>query len=332
MNAINSFAKSGMWDYKNIIVPAVIGVPLAVESIILAKNIYQKPHVITEKYNALKNKTIKSFTAQPFENKKDAIFRISKNAFILLSCLSLMAGAAYASILLLPGTFAITTAISSIFLIGKTFLNAKEYRKKFTNMFCAQEGEDPVIAKRRILKNIIKTTVITAIAVASIALVTHFVLMPMLTNGFMWQIPLPFQTKGVVFAEYASIGVLNGALAYNKWEKGDKLGALYHLFIGALSFIFPAFYWNTEMRLHHSFYGLLLMSTPYKPLQMLGSMVCFDSALYMLQPLRGYTSVNSFGFPQFHSYDFINTIVDTPSPYASGYASSLILENINDNT
>lgn len=330
MSTITNLAKSIVWDYKNIIVPTAVAIPLAVEGAILAKNIYQKPHVIKDKLSAAKNNIIKSFTIQSGENQRDAFLRIVKNSFILLSCLALMAGAAYASVILLPASLAITTAISSIFLIGKLFLNANEYKKQIVDMFTAREGEDQTVAKKRILKNILKTAAVTTIATAAIAIGVHFILMPMLAHGFTWQIYLPFQTKAVVFAEYASIGILNGGIAYHKWKKGDKAGAIYHLFIGALSFVFPAFYWNTDMRLHHSFYGLLMMTAPYRSLRMLGGIICFDSALYMLAPLRGYTTVNSWGYPHFNRYDFINTIVDNPSLYANGYAGSLMLENIND--
>lgn len=320
-----------MWDYRNVIVPLAVGVPLAVEGAILAKNIYQKPHVIKEKFTAAKAKIIDSFTVRPGENKRDAILRIAKNVFLVLGCLSLMAAAAYASVVLLPGSFAITTAISSIFLIGKLFLNAKKYMNQFLDLYRAREGEDPAAAKKRIMKNILKTVAITTVAIAAIAIAVYFFLVPLITHGFTWHFDLPFQTKGVVFAEYASIGVVNGGLAYHKWKKGDRLGALYHLGVGALSFAFPSFYWNNDMRLHHSFYGLLLMTTPSRPLRMFGGAVCFDSALYMIEPLRGYWSIDSWGIRHFNQYDFINTVVDKPAVYAGGYAGSLMLENVNNN-
>lgn len=330
MSAINNFAISGAWDYRNVIVPAAVGIPLAVEGAILAKNIYQKPHVIKEKFIALKDKAIDSFTLRQGEDFWVGILRIAKNCFYLLSCLALMATAAYFSIILLPSALAITTAISSIFLIGKLFMNAGEYKRQLIDAFTARDGEDPVEAKKRIRKNIFKAALLTAGAIGAIA-IGAYVLYPILTNGFSWAVGLPFQSKGVVFAEYASVGALHGGLAYNKWKKGDKWGALYHLFAAALSFIFPSFYWNNDMRLHHSFYGLLLMATPYRSLQFLGGVVTLDSSLYMLEPWRGYTSINAWGWPQKNEYDFINSVVDNFPLFAGTYAGSMMLQNVNDN-
>jgi hypothetical protein len=328
MSTINNLAKYGMWDYKNIIAPLAAGLPLAVETAIFAKNIYQKPHIIKEKWQSLKDKVIESFTVHKGEERRDTIWRISKNSLLLLSCLSLMAAAAYGSVVLLPIGVSITTAITAIFLIGKLFLNAKEYKKQIVDAFTQKKDEDPVAAKHRIRRNIIKAIAIGVITVAAIGIGIH-ILSPMISHGFSWSVSLPLQTKGVVFAEYAAVGVLHGAIACYKWKKGNRSEALFHLFAAALSFIFPAFYWNGNMRLHHSFYGLLLMAAPSRTLKMFGTMATFDSALYMLAPLRGYWGTTPWGTPHFHEYDFINIVVDNVPLFAAGYASSMILENIN---
>jgi hypothetical protein len=199
-------------------------------------------------------------------------------------------------------------------------------------MFHRKKNESAIESRKRILKNVQKTAVTASLAIGAIAATTYWILAPMLANGFTWKIDLPFQTKEVVFAEYASIGILNGAIAHAKWKKQEKREAFYHSLVGLLSFAFPSFYWNNDMRLHHSFYGLLLMSTPSRPLRMLGSAITFDSSLYMFEPLRGYDAADpQFGGTSFYEYDFINTILDHPSLYASGYAGALILENLNQN-
>lgn len=330
MSSISDFSKYCMWDYKNIIAPVAAGLPLAVETAIFAKNVYQKPHLIKEKLQSLKEKVIESFTIHEDESKSDAIWRIGKNSFILLSCLSLMAAAAYCSIVLLPIGVSITTAITAIFLIGKLFLNAHKYKKQIIEAFTQKKDEDPVQAKQRIRKNIIKAIAIGIIAAAAIA-IGVYILTPMISHGFSWSVSLPFQTKGVVFAEYAAVGLLHGAIACYQWKKGNRSEALFHLFACALSFIFPGFYWNGEMRLHHSFYGLLLMAAPSRTLKMFGTMATIDSALYMLAPLRGYWGTTSWGTSRFCEYDFINIVVDHVPLFTAGYASSMILENINKN-
>lgn len=329
MPSIHDIAKSGAWDYKDFIVPAAVAIPLALEGAILAKNIYQNPQFIKEKFLSLKNKVIESFTIQKDEKKSEAIKRIVKNCFILLSCLSLMAAAVYFSAILLPGAFAITTAISSVFLIGKLFVNFKEYKKQIVEAFSIKDGEDPEEARKRIRKNKLKALAIAVVAIATVA-IAAYILMPMFAGGFCFSVSLPLQTKGVVFAEYAAVGVLHGALAYRQWKKGNKSGALFHIFAAALSFAFPGYYWNHEMRLHHSFYGLLLMAAPSRSLKFFGSLVTFDSLLYMISPWRGYSAVNQWGYQLDYQYDFINSVVDNCALFAGAYAGANILENINN--
>lgn len=328
MSSINDFATSGAWNYKDIIVPAVVSIPLAIEGATLAKNIYQKPHIVKEKFAALKAKVIESFTVHEGEERNKAILRIAKNCLILVAALGLMATAAYFSAILLPGTLAITTAISSVFLIGKLFVNFNTYKKQLIEAFTVKEGEDPAEAAKRIKKNKLKALALAAFTIATIV-IGAYVLMPMMTNGFSFAVSLPLQTKGVVFAEYAAVGVLHGALAYRQWKKGNKAAAIFHLFAAALSFIFPAYYWNNEMRLHHSFYGLLLMAAPSRSLKFFGSLVCFDSALYFLSAFRGYVVSIPYWGDKVYQYDFINSVVDNFPLFAGTYAGANILQNIN---
>jgi len=326
MSAINSFSKSGFWDYKNIIVPTVVTLPLALNSISLLKNIYQNPKTVKEKALQFKSRIVKSFTTQPGETLRRGAIRIFKNILVTLLCAGLMGGAAFASISLLPASLSISVAISSIFLIGKLFFNAKNYKKRILEAFRPRADEVPSEAKKRITKNIIKTILIATATIALIAISTY-VLYPLLTKGFSWSVHLPFQTKGVVFAEYAGIGAIHGALGYSKYKNGNKSGALFHLFAGALSFAFPTFYLNHDMRLHHSFYGLAMMALPSKTAKFLGSLITFDSSLYMLEPVRGFPNI----YNTISGYDFINSIVDKFPLFINTYVPALIVENINKN-
>lgn len=311
MSSINSFAKSGTWDYKNIIVPAATAIPLALSAGSLAKKIFQNPHCIKEKFVAIKNQFIKA---------------PAKSTLIALACLGLMATAAYFSIILLPASMGIAAAISAIFLIGKTFLKAPQYKQKLIETFSAKPGEEAAVARKRIIKNIIKTALVAAAAIA-LFVVSWMVLGPLLTKGFSWSVSLPFQTKGVVFAEYATLGAIHAALSVSKFKKGKLKEGLFHLFAAALGFIFPAFYWGGEMRLHHSFYGLLMMALPFRTTKFLGSLITFDSSLYMIAPARGYTDA----IGRFHSCDFINSIVDNFPTFTNTYVPALILEDTKKN-
>lgn len=328
MSAINQFALSGVWDDRNIIVPMAVGVPLAVEGAILAKNIYQRPEAVRDGLVSLKNKIIEFFTLRPDEERSDGIKRIAKNCFLLLVCFALMALVCYFSATFLPTSLAITTAFSSVVMIGKCFVNGAKYKQQIKEAFSIREGESMSDAKKRIGKNILKVALF-AIGLGVAIAFSVCVLWPMLSNGFSWMVYLPFQTKGVVFAEYASLGLIHGALACKKWKEGNRTGALFHIFAAALSFIFPACYWNNDMRLHHSFYGLALMATPYRPLQFFGSLVTLDSVLYFIEPWRGFISTNAAGLPQKNEYDFINTVVDNYSLYAGCYTGALAVEDVN---
>ncbi len=180
--------------------------------------------------------------------------------------------------------------------------------------------------------NIIKTVVIAIVSATLLAIGAYFVI-PMALHGFSWSLfqYLPFQTPAVVFAEYGAVGALHVGMACYKWKKGDKMGALFHLFAGALSFAFPAFYLHNDMRLHHSFFGLLMMAAPSRPVQFLGSAITLDSALYALAPLRGYSHINALGVKTFRQYDFINSILDNGPLFAGSYAGAMMLENVNKN-
>lgn len=324
MSAVSNFAKSGFWDYKNIIVPAAIAAPLAIEGAILAKNIYKNPSYPKEKLIHLKDRIVAAFTQQKGETDRQAVLRITKNIFLTLFCLALMAGAIYGSVILLPTSMAISVAISAVFAIGKLFANAEEYKKQVIEAFTAKEGEAPEEARKRIRNNVIKTIVLGALGITAVVLGAYY-LAPLLSH-FSWSVSLPYQTKGVVFMEYASIGVLHSGLAYSKWQKGEKGAALFHLFCGGLSIFFPFMYWNNDMRLHHSFYGLLAMAMPFRAMKIFGGLVTCDSALYFLEPLRGYA--NAVG--NFVQYDFINSVVDNAPLLVGSYAGAMMLQSIND--
>ncbi len=322
---ISSFAKSGMWDFKTSIGSAAVGIPLAIEGACLLKNMWQKPGYLKEKLLETQQTVLESFTPKTGEETREAVLRIAKNTFIVLACLAFMGAAAYLSIQFLPASMAISTAISAIILIGKLFLNAKAYKQQIIEAFTAKPEEDPLAAKSRIHTNILKTVALVC-CVAGAILIGAYVLIPLLQK-FSWSVSLPFQTKLVVFFEYAALGILHAGIALSKYLKGDKAGALFHLTAAVAAIAFPVFYWNHEMRLHHSFYGLAMMALPSRTAKILGSAITFDASLYMLEPLRGgYVAPGDFV-----RYDFINIIVDRFPLFFKGYTAASIAENVNDN-
>lgn len=305
MNIITSFAKSGFWDYRNTIAPLAVALPLGVEAAILAKNIYQNPQLI-------KDKLLEIFK------------KASENIFTTIACVAIMAALAYGSIVLLPASMGISVAISAIYLTGKLFINAEKYKNQIIQAFKAAPGEKPEETRKRVIINILKTTALAVGLIAGAILFNHFIV-PLITNGFSWSWTLPFQTKGVVFLEYASLGVVHGALAYSKFQKGDKAGALFHVLYAILSIVFPCFYWTRDMRLHHSFYGIAMTALPFRATKILGSIITFDSSLYAIAPKRGYMAGD-----RFHEYDFINLIIDKFSLFFNGYNAAIIANDINN--
>ncbi len=320
MSSIGGIAKSIVWDNKELIGTAAVAIPVAVEGARLAKNIYKRPNFLKEKAVEIKNWTIRSFTPSMEETNNQAIRRISKNIFKLVACLALMTGVAYASLVFLPSAMAIPVALAAIVYIGKASLAAGAFFKKFK----VQAGEDPTAARKRITKLIIKTVLIAATTAAAIA-IGAYIISPLFTTGFTWSLSIPFQTKAVVFLEYALIGAVHLGLAARSYQKGDKKKALFHLFAGAMGFIFPMFYWNNQMRLHHSIFGLIFMALPFRPIQFIGSLITLDSSLYMFSAARG-----GYAAGTFHSYDFMNVVVDKFPLFCQGYSAALIGQAVND--
>jgi hypothetical protein len=317
--SIYSFAESGFWDYRNQIVSIAVGVPLAVEGIQMIKHIYQKPQIIKEKWHESRQILKHSFSIQSNEKRADVIKRIAKNVSMMLGCVSLMGGAVALSIYLLPASMSLSVAISSVLLIGKVFLHTREYKKQIVESFTPYDGEDRRAARYRILKTAIKTGVVAAAALIAIA-VGGYVIIPLFSQ-FSWHVDLPFQTKPIVFLEYAMMGLLHLGVAIDQFRKGNRSRAIFHLTSAALSLFFPATYWNDRvMRLHHSFYGLLFMALPFRAARFLGSIVTFDSLLYKIAPYRG--------SPECGQYDFINSIVDHFSLFWNSYVASILAQFI----
>jgi len=142
---------------------------------------------------------------------------------------------------------------------------------------------------------------------ALLSLVIYFLVYPLLseviTYGFSWQVNLPFQSRAVVFLEYAApCGVL---LCQKKY-----LASLWGL-------VFPIYYLldaSEVMRLHHSFTGLVLLCAPSWPLQYLGTCLTLDSAMYMIVPDRS-------------NYDLMNVVIDFAPMLAIIYSVAVVFSH-----
>lgn len=311
MNNISQLINNGMREYQQPITAFTAAAPLAIEGGILIKNILKNPRFPIEKAIELKKRAISAFTPQDHETTERATLRISKNVFLLIGFLALAGAVFYVSLHFLPMAAAIPVALTAIFYAGKAILGAPEFFKQFS----IQPGESLEEGRKRIAKLILKVAVVGILSIGALAL-GAYVVYPMLMTGFSWRVSLPFQTKPVVFAEYAFVGLVHLGLAIHNYIKGDKQNALFHLFAAGLAFMFPIYYWNNEMRLHHSFLGLILMALPFRATKFIGSVITFDSSLYLL----GKRS----------NFDFMNIFWGNFPLYAGTLSSAMLAEGVND--
>jgi len=215
---------------------------------------------------------------------------VSTNVFMLIAFLALSGAVFYGTVCFLPLAAAIPLALSIIFYLGKAIVHPPELS--------------------------VETAIKAALAVAGIAL-GGYVVYPILTEGFRWSVSLPFQTKPIVFLEYAVVGLIHLGLGVYHSIKGDKEKAAFHYVTAAVSIIFPIYYWNNEMRLHHSFLGLILMALPFRTMKWIGSVITLDSSMYMLMKNR-------------HDFDFMNILWGNLPLFVGTESAAILAEGIND--
>ncbi len=309
--SINSI-KPWMQQNQGTIAAVAVGAPLAIEAGLMVKNILNNPRFPLEKIAEFKNRLIQAFTPQKDETLEQTILKISKNVFLLIAFLAMSAATLYGAIYFLPMAAAIPLALTTIFYVGKAIAAAPEFFKQFS----IQPGEDVFEARKRIAKLVIKVSVIGLLGLAGLGL-AGYVVYPIITEGFRWTISLPFQTKPVVFLEYAFVGLIHLGLAIHHYIKGDKQTCLFHLFASAMSIIFPLYYWNHEMRIHHSFLGLILMALPFRTMKWIGSAITFDSSMYMFMQNRS-------------NFDFMNILWGNFPLFVGTESAAILAEGIND--
>lgn len=313
---LSSLTEKG-WYASPIIPKAVVATPIVVESCIFCAHIIKNPGFFQAKWIEVKQ-GFSDFHRKEGVSAGRAVWQRVYHIAALARILGAM-GCAVKWALYLPATIAKTCAIWVIYLIGKASLNAKNYKHNIVHAFTVQTDELAKEAHKRIWLNASKAIALVALTAIMIAM-GCYLLPPLITGGFSWDIPslLPFQTPAVVFVEYASLGLLHGYQAYTKWKNGEKPPAVFHSIAAVLGLVFPSYYLNHEMRLHHSSYGLLMMSLPWRPLQYLGSLITYDSFLYLVKKTR--------------ETDLINLIVDNFSMFFKGFNAAVVINELNNAT
>lgn len=314
MNGITAFIHSGMWEYRQPAASFASITPVVLETGLLAKLIYDRPSLIPEKIAEAKKWAVTAFVPIEGEKRNLAIKRIAKNALITLSVLATAAAATTIAFLHLSPLMAIPAALSAIIVIGKGVSQGAA----LVDEFKTDPSKDSQEEKRRVVNLAIKTALVAAASIA-FALLSGYVLSQML-YGTLFSIKFPPSLpnpKWMVFLEYAALGVLHLGIAAHKFIKGHPKEGVFHLFSGALGFLFPAFYWNdAKMRLHHSFTGLIMMAVPSRPIQFMGSLITLDSSFYLFVDNRS-------------TWDFLNVVDRYPEPVIAGNAAALALEQLN---
>ena len=314
MNGVTEFFRSGMWEYRQPVAAFASVAPVAIETGLLAIQIYERPSLVPEKIKEAKRWAVTAFIPQKDEGRNQAIKRITKNALLALAAVSTAAAATTVAFLHLSPLMAIPAAISAIIMIGKGVSQGAALVDKFKS----DPSKDPQEEKRRLVKLAMKTALVAAASVA-FALLSGYVLSQML-YGTLFSIKFPQSLpnpKWMVFLEYAAVGLLHLGISIHKFVKGHQKEGLFHLFSGALGFLFPAYYWHdANTRLHHSFTGLIMMALPSRPIQFMGSLITLDSSFYLFVNNRG-------------TWDFLNVIDMCPDPVIAGNAVALSLEQLN---
>lgn len=313
MNGITAFIQSGMWEYRLPAAAFASITPVVIEAGVLAKRIYDCPSLVPEKIAEAKKWAVTAFVPNEDEERHQAIKRIAKNALIALAVVATAAAATTVAFLHLSPLMAIPAALSAIIMIGKGISQGAVLIGKFKT----DPAKDPQEEKRRVVNLAIKTALVAAASIA-FALLSGYVLSQML-YGTLFSIKFPPSLpnpKWMVFLEYAAVGLLHFGIAGHKFIKGHPKEGVFHLFSGALGFLFPACYWNdAKMRLHHSFTGLIMMAVPSRPIQFIGSLITLDSACYLVVDNRSI-------------WDFLNVVDLYPEQVIVGNASAMALESI----
>jgi hypothetical protein len=216
----------------------------------------------------------------------------------------------------LPKSFSIPVALLSIYLSGKVLCSLCQASKKIRSIRDYlkegfKKGPNETLEAFRdrrwqVIKCIIKYTLLFSAATGVICFASKLISILRQAKSF-WSITdqLPYQTQSVVMAEYFAVGILHLAQAICKEKADNKQAAFFHVLSAVLTFFFPLHQMPT--RLHHSFVGLALQLSPCRPVRFFGSMVTFDSALYLFSSDRAL--VDNKGVIE-HYYDYMNTVTE----------------------
>lgn len=339
---ISILSPTFVWDTRNVIIPVTtLAIPLAIEGIHLAVEVYRNPSCIKDNLLKVWSNLTRDFVKNPGEKDEEYKRRFIKNAVCVQLQALLIIGGGSAAYFLAPPSVSIAAALIAIQVVGKILEGLDQVPQLsrrvvdyLADAFHQKENETPESLYQRRFEAIKKITACTLVFTASVAVICGMGYVgSLLANAkSVWQLSeaLPFQTPTVVFLEYATLGVAHAALSAHAWRKGNHSAALFHLMSAITAVAFPVRYImeGGEVRLHHSFIGLALQLAPWRPVQCLGSVITFDSFLnnYLgAQGIdRGEIVHDVLRGNIVHQYDYQNALVEN-LPFAVTALSSVCL-------
>lgn len=252
--------------------------------------------------------------------------------------LVVLAGVSCCPFFILPCAFAIPCALVAAYSVGKLFYTVQQNPKYIQKVqdylkdaFQQRSDEDiNVFHARRweAIKRIAFCTFIFAVVVTSTCIAPYLAIM-LAKGSSIWALGvMPFQSKAVVFAEYLFVGILHAIQAARFLKKEERSRAIFHGMAALSAVFFPFWYMfapGAEMRLHHSFLGLVLQLAPWQAVRTLGTFIVLDSSLYCFTPQRGYQQ------PQLEmmtEYDYMDTVYENFSTVLLSIVSISFVQKI----
>lgn len=312
-----------IWNHRAPIGYTVLGAPLLLEGGSLALTAISNPSEVKKKLLRAHQFFLSCFTQQPNEEINAFYKRLTVNVLFTSLVLTTAGGVMAAALFTLPYSLSIGAVLATVISLGNLYLNAEKiplFLEKLRGCYTQRLGEEEEVARKRILKNILISILCGTIALG-IGIGLGCLGLQIASGAVSLWNPyslLPMQTPLVVFLEYALLGVVHFAVAIHAFRKGENKKGFFHLLNGVLGFVFPslmlAFSAPEEIRLHHSFIGLALALIPFRPVQMLASLISIDSLVNVF--------FFQYGSWRWGEYDFMNVLVEEqPGAVASTLAS-----------
>lgn len=318
---IGYISRSFVHDYRAAIVPATtICIPIVIETIRLLRQIYEDPTSIKRNIDAFRSLVYFAFHRKEGESDPAFYKRIKTNAAISAIAAFAISGVVCTSFLALPAATAIPAALSAAFALGNLFyklgqnpVSIKKIKNYLVEAFKQREQEtiqEFHLRRWDAIRKVLLYSSVFCICVGAVAIAPS-ILQTISQVSDVWQVAgfIPFQTPEVVFAEYALLGVLHLIQAIRYWNKSEHTNSIFHLASSLAAIFFPLWYAfapGNEMRLHHSFTGLLLQLAPFQTVRIFGTFIAADSGLYFFSSQRGYISNKN----RLINYDYLNAVYE----------------------